>query len=248
MRNCNTFIAVWPDRRRPACFTLIELLVVIAIIAVLVALLLPALKQAKEVAWTVVCRSNMKQLASATLIYTTDNEGYFQPGSRYYNGFLWKGYYNPSSGIMVPWYSVMFIGQYAGNTNLCSTAFMDQRPTNNIFYCPKMLNKTGNSVTGNTLWIGYNLRYPNNFNYGSSIAPITSIANASRLFMFVDVEDGSRFERWYPNEPGYGGTTWPEYRHNRRANVAFVDGHIDSTASLYNDKLDGTIDYQVKSK
>ncbi|HBC86721.1 MAG TPA: hypothetical protein DCZ94_07195 [Lentisphaeria bacterium] len=56
------------DRR----FTLIELLVVIAIIAILIALLLPALYSAKETAKRVDCCGNVRQLALATILYTTD--------------------------------------------------------------------------------------------------------------------------------------------------------------------------------
>ena len=61
-------------------FTLIELLVVISIIALLIALLLPALARAKELANTIACASNEQQIALGTIMWSHEHEG-FAPGS-----------------------------------------------------------------------------------------------------------------------------------------------------------------------
>jgi prepilin-type N-terminal cleavage/methylation domain-containing protein/prepilin-type processing-associated H-X9-DG protein len=67
-------------------FTLIELLVVIAIIAILLAVITPALKAAKELASGAVCLNNQKQLSLAWTAYYENNKSYLVGGSNYYAG------------------------------------------------------------------------------------------------------------------------------------------------------------------
>ena len=68
-----------PAANQPYGFTLIELLVVIAIIAILAALLLPALSRAKMKAQGIMCMSNLKQLTLAWVMYPEDNNGKLPP-------------------------------------------------------------------------------------------------------------------------------------------------------------------------
>ena len=91
------------NRKQSLKFTLIELLVVIAIIAILAAMLLPALSQAKEAAKKVVCTGQQKQLGVATALYVADYTGRMPLG----NSQL-----NVGPGVMYSWDDC--ISEYVG--------------------------------------------------------------------------------------------------------------------------------------
>ncbi len=77
-----------PPKRTERGFTLIELLVVIAIIAILLAILMPAMRKIKEIARETACKSNLRNVGLAVAMYLDDNERKI-PNTQSANEFLW---------------------------------------------------------------------------------------------------------------------------------------------------------------
>jgi len=109
--------------KRKHAFTLIELLVVIAIIAILAAMLLPALSKAKQRAWTIRCSSNLRQIGLGMKMYADDNAEYYPEsgGNIYWNAIDTGGTEKAS------WMQQIYAE--VGNTNVYNCPGNAQLPT-----------------------------------------------------------------------------------------------------------------------
>jgi len=146
-----------------AAFTLIELLVVIAIIAVLAALLLPALDRAQDSAHTVACMGNQRQLFTAFNLYGTDYATYPNIGFPYHGGGVhrvatlgWTEYY---PGICIAWpqyntHLYPYVGAKSEGlpyvTPVGGAAYASEVPE--IFHCPGDRAHSGQSNRHGTLY------------------------------------------------------------------------------------------------
>ncbi len=107
-------------------FTLIELLVVIAIIAILAAMLLPALARAKEKAKQISCVSNLKQVGIAVSLYTTDSENFFPVAD-----------YQDTAGNSISWTKIVgtYLPQQGNNKDAAGYV---TSAANKVFDCPSI--------------------------------------------------------------------------------------------------------------
>jgi prepilin-type N-terminal cleavage/methylation domain-containing protein/prepilin-type processing-associated H-X9-DG protein len=200
--------------RRIIGFTLIELLVVIAIVAILAAMLLPAIKNAKESALRIKCMNNLHQIGTATILYANDN------GNRFPLFRCGTSYLLPYLSIPQDW----------------STMYTE----NNPFFCPDAAG-TGqawgegdpNGYTGCYRFRNGFQCYGYNFHVqgpcpgdgwspevaGNGQTTIGNLASPATTFWMVDCSS-DRFDNYY-----WYFITF--IRHKGGSCASFVDGHAE---------------------
>ncbi len=211
-----------PSRKRR--FTLIELLVVIAIIAILAAMLLPALNQARARAKAASCINNIKQLGTGSLLYGDSFDGYAPP-------YFHKNYTRNAAGFYYTW--PVFLAPFLnGNSKVEWQADGDVPET---LFCP------GNTIVGH---LNNNIHETNyvwnimigNVGWNGDYAP-KQFHRSKRPSEAILLGDGGR-DGWYGFEVKNRSTARTAFAfelHGKRSQFLFADGHAAALAEARSD-------------
>jgi prepilin-type N-terminal cleavage/methylation domain-containing protein/prepilin-type processing-associated H-X9-DG protein len=243
-------------KKRREAFTLIELLVVIAIIAILAAVLLPVLQQAKVRGQTADCISNQSQLAKGWLMYATDNNDGCA-GNWWQHEQTWLQY--PRENWVAGWVGVADTGGNGtsgnvggpDNTNaplLVSSTYStmgDYTKNPGVYLCPASQVRGSVTVGGPrtylicrsvsmNCWMGYNTPvqtyFTPSYKQFKKVTDIVAGIGPSDAFVFMEERAESIDDGWFAvNGPGSGLNlvNWPTDYHNEAATIGFADGHVE---------------------
>lgn len=191
-------------------FTLIELLVVIAIIAVLMAILMPALNRARLQGKRAACMGNLKQLTLAWIMYADENDDKIP-------------YANPTSDGWVEWISNQDAPEQQKRAGIRGGTLYEYCPNEKSYCCPTGIRGEVVTYAITDAMNGYS-GHP--WSDGMTFTKRSSIKQGSKRLVFIDEGrlSPNSWTIWY-TEPRW----WDQItrRHGQGTTLSFADGHSD---------------------